>query len=79
MSKKQSFEEAFNRLEAISRELESGEVSLEDSLKLFEEGMKLVSTCNEKLQAAETAIKKLTRHADGSTSVDDWEGDAESG
>lgn len=76
MSQKQSFESAFNRLEQISRELESGEVSLEDSLKLFEEGMKLVDVCNAKLKAAEKTIRKLTRHPEGDPTLDDWEGDS---
>lgn len=60
MPKKEvSFEKAMERLEEIVESLESGECPLEESLKLFEEGVKLVKFCNSKLESVEGAIKKL--------------------
>jgi exodeoxyribonuclease VII small subunit len=61
MSKKIKFEEAFNRLEEIARRLESGDISLEESLELYEEGMKLIDLCNQKLEAAEKKITTLSK------------------
>ena len=51
------FEEAMTKLESITVELEKGNLSLEESMAKFEEGMKLSKTCNEILQNAE---KKIT-------------------
>lgn len=65
MSKKIKFEEAFLRLENIAQQLESGEVSLEESLELYEEGMKLIELCNQKLNDAEKKIQILSKTADG--------------
>lgn len=48
------------RLEQITRLLESGEVSLEESIELYKEAAELAKQCNKKLQAAELAITKLT-------------------
>lgn len=62
MSKKEpSFENAMQRLEEIVASLESGECPLEESLKLFEEGIRLVKLCNNKLENVEGTIKKLTQ------------------
>jgi exodeoxyribonuclease VII small subunit len=65
MSKKIKFEEAFNRLEEIARRLEEGDISLEESLELYEEGMKLINLCNQKLEAAGKKILTLSKAADG--------------
>ncbi|MBQ8392685.1 MAG: exodeoxyribonuclease VII small subunit [Clostridia bacterium] len=54
-----SFENAMERLEEIVNLLEGGESSLDQSLSLFEEGVKLVKICNEKLEKAEGAVKQL--------------------
>ena len=59
------FEEAMQRLEAIVQTLEQGEVPLEDSLKAFEEGMKLAKFCSEKLEEAEKKVSLLVRESDG--------------
>lgn len=56
---KQNFENAMKRLEDIVRELESGEVSLEDSLKRFEEGIKLSRLCSKKLDAIDKKVSIL--------------------
>jgi len=59
------FEEAMQRLEQIVRGLEGGEVSLEDALKDFEEGMKLVKFASNKLEEAEKKVTLLVRESDG--------------
>lgn len=61
-----SFESAMKRLEEIVGELEHGEISLEESLKVFEEGMELVRFCNEKLNQAEKKLTQLVRKENGS-------------
>jgi len=55
-----TFEEALARLEKIVRSLEEGNVPLDNSLALFEEGTKLVRFCSEKIDAAEQKVKILT-------------------
>lgn len=65
MKKGQSFEQAMNRLEEISQSLESGDIPLEESIKLYEEGIKLVEFCQGKLTEAEKKVKKLTRTEEG--------------
>jgi exodeoxyribonuclease VII small subunit len=54
-----SYEAAVQRLEAIVQQLESGEVLLDDSLRLFEEGIKLTRYCTGKLDAAEGKLQIL--------------------
>jgi len=58
-----SFENALDRLESIVDEMESGELPLEDLLVRYEEGIKLVKFCSEKLQSAEKRIEIITREA----------------
>lgn len=58
------FESAINRLEEITEQLESGELSLEDSIKLYTEGVEIAGVCNKKLTEAEGKITKLTKIAD---------------
>ena len=57
MSKEESFEELMNKLEEITNKLEKDQLSLDDSVKLFEEGIAISKKCNEKLEEAE---KKIT-------------------
>ena len=57
--KKQSFEEAMVRLEAVVAQLEKGECGLDQSLKLFEEGAKLAGRCEELLDQAEQKVDLL--------------------
>ena len=54
-----SFEKKLNRLEEIVQKMESGEMPLDDSLKLFEEGVKLSRECHKELDSAEQKVKKL--------------------
>lgn len=56
-----SFEEVFSRLEQIVRELETGQMNLDQSTSLFEEGMRLAKKCNEMLSAAELKITRLQK------------------
>ena len=66
MSKKTpTFEEAIDRLEAIVDQIEAGEVGLEEALKRYDEGMKLVSRCRSILDAAEKKITELTADEEG--------------
>ena len=67
MGKKElSFEQALERLEKIVADLEKGEVPLEQSMELFEEGTKLVAVCNGFLKNAEQKITELRQGTDGS-------------
>ena len=59
-----SFEAALARLEDTVRLLESGNVPLDDSLSLFEEGIALVKLCNSKLDTAEQKVVKLRLNGD---------------
>ena len=65
------FEEAFKRLEAIVENLESGDLSLEESMKLFEEGIGLTEACKSRLEDAEQKIKLLLKDSDGKLSLED--------
>ncbi|HKY33583.1 MAG TPA: exodeoxyribonuclease VII small subunit [Candidatus Polarisedimenticolia bacterium] len=60
-----SFEKALEKLEAIVRKLEEGDLPLDDSLKMFEEGVKLVRLCGGKLDAAERRIEILMKSEEG--------------
>ncbi len=57
--KKQSFEQAMERLEKIVERLEQGECGLDESLKLFEEGAKLAGDCGKLLDQAEQKVTQL--------------------
>ena len=63
-----SFEKALGELEKISEQLQSEDVSLDDAIALFEEGIKLSKECSDKLETAKQKIEKLT--ADGSDNDD---------
>ena len=63
---KMSFEDALARLEAIVYQLESGSLPLEESIKQFEEGMRLSKICGDKLADAENKIEQLVKRSDGS-------------
>ena len=65
-----AFEDALKRLETIVEELESGELSLEDSIARYEEGMKLSRRLTQTLDEAEKRIERLAENADGTTSTE---------
>ena len=64
--KKETFEQNMERLEQIVRAMERGDVPLEESLKLFQEGTALVQSCGKLLDDAEMKIYKISVGADGS-------------
>ena len=66
MKKNPSFEEAMQELENSVSRLESGSLSLDDSLKEFENAVKLIKLCNDKISAAEQKVKLLIENSDGS-------------
>ncbi len=66
-----TFEEAIARLEEIVRMLESGSAPLDESLSLFEEGVRLVKLCNARLDRAEQRVKLLVQNPDGTVSEED--------
>ncbi len=67
-----TFEENLQRLEQIVRAMERGDVALEESLKLFQEGTELVRTCGKLLDEAELQVKKVMTAADGSPILEDF-------
>jgi len=73
MSKKNNiadFEKNLNELEGLVKKLEAGELSLDDSLKQFEKGIKIARECQESLSNAEQRIQILTENTDGETLED---------
>lgn len=64
-AKKPNFEADLARLEEIVKSLEKGEVSLSDSMKLFEEGSALLRRCGDALDEAEQQVVRLRKGADG--------------
>jgi len=62
---KKKFEAALEELEKMVEQLESGELSLEDSLAAFEEGVRLVKYCNQKLTEVERKIELLVKDKEG--------------
>lgn len=61
----QNFEESLKQLEAIVSQMERGDVSLEESLKLFEEGTNLAEQCKQQLAEAESKVEVLIRQRNG--------------
>lgn len=61
-----SFEESLKKLESIVDKLEKGDLSLEESLKLFEEGVGLSTACKKELEEAEGKVEMLIKRRDGS-------------
>lgn len=73
--KEPTFEEALKKLENVVAKLESGEIMLEESIRLFEEGMKLSSLCQKRLDDADRKIETLLRQPGGIVSVTEDESD----
>jgi exodeoxyribonuclease VII small subunit len=73
---KGGFEANLQRLEQIVAELEKGEIDLERSLKLYEEGAGLIAACRKQLTEAETRIEKLRPTAEG-LAAEPFEGEEE--
>lgn len=72
MAAKKTFEENMTRLEELVTRLEKGDVPLSESLKLFEEGTKLVNQCRAELDKAEQQVVKLMKGPDGAPVENDF-------
>ena len=66
------FEEAIKKLEKIALSLENEKIELDESLKLYEEGVKLVRYCNKLIESAERKIKVLSVNAEGEIEEKDF-------
>ena len=67
-----NFESSMQRLEQIVRTMERGDVALEDSLKLFQEGTELVRRCGKLLDEAELQVKRVMSGPDGAPVLEDF-------
>ena len=74
---KPNFEESFARLEKIVTQLEAGDIPLEKMLKMYEEGRKLVETCNKRLKEAEKKIEILVHAEDGTVKTEPFKTEEE--
>ena len=70
--KNKTFEESMARLEQIVRAMERGDVALEESMKLFQEGTDLVRNCQKLLDEAQLQVKMIMTAADGSPVEEDF-------
>jgi exodeoxyribonuclease VII small subunit len=68
-----TFEAALERLEAIVQRLESGEVDLEESIRIYEEGVKIKAFCEKKLGEAQERVEKIVLAPDGSVKTEPTE------
>ena len=68
MQKKVKFEEAMAKLDSVVSKIESGGLTLDESIAAFEEGVKLIKICNESLESAENKVRLLTENSDGTVS-----------
>lgn len=75
--KKAEFERALARLEEVVRKLESANLSLDDAMKLFEEGVQLSRDCQKQLEEAEGRVEVLLKKADGKITVEAFEPEGE--
>ena len=71
------FEQAFEELQALVRQLEQGELPLEDSLRLFERGQALAARCNQLLDEAQLRLRKLAPDESGGYLEEDFQPEAE--
>lgn len=65
-----NFEDSLRKLETIVTQLEDGDIPLEQSLKLFEEGVGLSALCKKQLDEAEGKVEMLIKQRDGSTKLE---------
>lgn len=76
--KKPDFERSLARLEEVVRKLESPQLSLDEAMKLFEEGMGLSRECQKQLEEAEGRVEILLKRADGKMVAEPFEAEKES-
>ena len=67
-----TFEDDLKRLEGVVERLEQGELTLDESVRLFEEGMKLSASCKAELEAAEGKIQVLVQHGRNAMQAEDF-------
>jgi exodeoxyribonuclease VII small subunit len=67
-----TFEESFSRLENILEKLESEDITLDETLKLYEEGLTLTKICYDKLSNAELRIKEINKNLKGDFELKDY-------
>ena len=70
--KENTFEDSFSRLEKILETLESDDCSLEETIKLYEEGLTLTKLCSDKLTNAELRIKEINKSLKGDVEIKDY-------
>ena len=75
MAEKKTFEQSISELEQIVSQLEGGNVTLDESLELFEKGMKLSKSCQQMLDAAEKKVSILMTNDDGEVVKEDFIGE----
>jgi exodeoxyribonuclease VII small subunit len=71
------FEVALKKLESIVEKLENGDLSLEDALKQYEEGVKMADLCSKRLSEAEKRVEVLMKSSGGKMKTEAFEDDAE--
>ena len=76
--KKPDFEKSLVRLEEVVRRLESPQLSLDDAMKLFEEGVALSRECQKQLEEAEGRVEILLKNADGKLAAEPFDPERES-
>jgi exodeoxyribonuclease VII small subunit len=76
--KKPDFEKSLARLEEVVRKLESPQLSLDEAMKLFEEGVGLSKECQKQLEEAEGRVEILLKKADGKMAAEPFEAEGES-
>jgi len=69
-----TFEDSLKKLESIVDQLERGDLPLEDSIKLFEEGVNLSNACKKELETAEGKVQVLLKQRDGSMKAEPFPG-----
>lgn len=74
----ESFEKSLEKLETIVSSLESGDLTLDESIKAFEEGMKLAGRCEAKLEEAQQKVELLIKPCDGPVVMEAFGGKNES-
>ena len=77
-AKKPDFERSLARLEEVVRKLESPQLSLDEAMKLFEEGVALSRECQKQLEEAEGKVEILLKKADGKMVAEPFEPEGES-
>ena len=64
MAKEITLEQTFEKLEAVISRLEKEDMSLEESFKIYKEGIKLIQNCNDKIDKVEKAVRKLNENGE---------------